>query len=88
MLFRSSAVAIVAYFVYSLVLPGAFGMLAAFQEWFRDAQPWVDVNFTINRLYDNTMTGEMWAQLAVTCGMWIALPMAVGLVGVLRGEVK
>ncbi len=33
-LFRSSAAAIVGYFVYSLVLPVALGALAAFQEWF------------------------------------------------------
>ena len=44
-LLRSSAGAIVGYFVYSLVLPVALGTLAAFQEWFRDLQPWVDVNY-------------------------------------------
>ena len=37
-LFRSSAAAIVGYFVYSLVLPTLFAMLANFQEWFRDIQ--------------------------------------------------
>ena len=36
-LIRSTATAIVAYFVYSFVLPTIFGVLmAAFQEWFRD----------------------------------------------------
>ena len=53
-LFRSSAGAIVGYFVYSLVLPVAFGTLAAFQEWFADLQPWVDVNYAITRLFDNS----------------------------------
>ena len=57
-LFRSSAAAIVGYFVYSFVLPVAFGSLAAFQGWFRDVQPWVDAKFAITRLYDNTMTAE------------------------------
>ena len=45
-LIRNSPAAIVGYFVYSLVLPGALGTLAAFQEWFRDLQPWVDVILT------------------------------------------
>src|ERR687898_622438 len=35
-LMRSSAAAVVGYFVYSLVLPGALAALASFQEWFRD----------------------------------------------------
>ena len=45
-LIRNSAGAIVAYFVYSLVLPTLFGMLASFQEWFRDIQGWVDFQFS------------------------------------------
>jgi len=87
-LFRSSAGAIVGYFVYSLVLPVAFGTLAAFQEWFRDLQPWVDVQFAITRLFDNTMTAEYWQQLAVTTLVWLWIPLAIGLRAILRAEVK
>ena len=87
-LFRSSAAAIVGYFVYSLVLPAAFGALAAFQEWFRDLQPWVDVNFAITRLFDQTMTAEYWQQLAVTTLVWLWIPLAIGLRAILRAEVK
>ena len=41
MLIRSSAGALVAYFVYALLLPNVSGILASSQEWFRDLQPWV-----------------------------------------------
>ena len=44
-LIRNSAGAIVGYFVYSLVLPTLFALLANSQEWFSDLQPWVDFNF-------------------------------------------
>jgi len=87
-LFRSSAAAIVGYFVYSFVLPVALGTLAAFQEWFRDLQPWVDVQFAVTRLFDSSMTTEYWQQLGVTTLFWLWIPLAFGLRAVLRAEVK
>ncbi len=90
LLIRSSAGAIVAYFVYSLILPGAFGFLASVQVWFRDLQPWVDVNFAQGQLFqfDTAVTGEQWANLAVTEATWLLLPLAVGLVLLRRSEIK
>lgn len=87
-LIRNSAGAIVAYFVYSFLLPGIFGALAAFQAWFRDLQPWLDLNFAVTRLYDEQMTGEMWAQLGVASAVWLVLPLTVGLLLLRRSEVK
>lgn len=86
--FRSTPAALVGYLVYSFVLPIAFGTLAAFQEWFRDLQPWVDVQFAITRLFDNTMTTEYWQQLGVTTLVWLWIPLAIGLRAILRAEVK
>ena len=85
---RSSAAAVVGYFVFSLVLPGALAALAAFQEWFRDLQPWVDVNYAIGGLFSDSMTAENWQQLGVTTLVWVWIPLAIGLRAVLRGEVK
>ena len=86
---RSSAGAVVGYFVYSLVLPGALATLAAYQEWFRDVQPWVDVNFAIGNLFSDTgVTAENWQQLGVTTLVWLWIPLAIGLRTVLRAEVK
>jgi ABC-2 type transport system permease protein len=87
-LIRSSAGAIVAYFVYSLVLPGLAALLAASPGWFRDVQPWVDFNFAQTTLYDNVLTSEQWAQLGTSGLIWLVAPLVVGLVLVMRSEVK
>ena len=87
-LIRNSPGAIVGYFVYSLLLPTVFGMLAAYQDWFRDLQPWVDFNFAHTRLFDESMTGEYWAQLGVAGLLWLVLPLTVGLLLLRRSEVK
>ena len=89
-LIRSSSGAIVAYFVYSLVLPGVFSVLASTQTWFRDLQPWVDVQFAQTPLfeYGGMLTGDQWLQIAFTGLVWMVIPMAVGLRLVTRSEVK
>ncbi len=87
-LLRSSAAAIVTYFVYSLVLPGLLMLLAGVQSWFADLQPWVDFNLASSRLFDGTMTGEYWAQLGTSGLLWLVAPLAVGLALVMRSEVK
>ena len=86
--FRSTPAALVGYLVYSFVLPIAFGTLAAFQGWFRDLQPWVDVQFAITRLFDSSMTADYWQQLGVATLVWLWIPLALGLRAVLRAEVK
>lgn len=85
---RSTPAALVGYLVYSFVLPGVFVALAAFQEWFRDLQPWVDVNYSITQLYDDAMTVEHWQQLGVTSLVWLWIPLALGLRALVRAEVK
>lgn len=87
-LFRNSAGALVAYFVYAFVLPGIFGVLAATQEWFKDAQPWIDWNFAQARLFEAPVSGQEWANLATSGLIWFVAPMAVGVCAVLRSEVK
>lgn len=87
-LVRNSAAAIVGYFVYGFVLPPLSMLLAASQDWFEKAQPWVDFNYAQGSLFDGGMTGEQWAQLGVTGLFWLVIPMAVGFWAVLRSEVK
>jgi hypothetical protein len=87
-LFRNSAGAIVGYFVYGFVLPPLSMLLAANQDWFEKAQPWVDFNYAQGNLFNGSMTGEQWAQLGVTGLFWLAIPLAVGLFQVFRSEVK
>lgn len=87
-LIRNSPGAIVAYFVYALVLPAAFGALSAFQAWFRHAHGWVDFRFASSQLYDSGVTGTDWAHLAVSGLIWLVIPLAIGLRMVVRSEVK
>jgi ABC-type transport system involved in multi-copper enzyme maturation permease subunit len=88
LLIRNSAGAIVTYFVYTLVLPPLLGLLAANQKWFADLQPWVDYNYAQTPLFDGGLTSQQWQHLAATGGLWLLLPMAIGLLVVRRAEVK
>lgn len=85
---RNSAGAIVAYFIYSLLLPTLAGLLAMSQSWFRDLQPWVDFNYAQTALFNGSLTGEQWANLGVAGGIWLLVPLVVGLRLVMRSEVK
>ena len=86
---RSSAAAIVGYFVVSLVLPGILALLAEVRSWLADLQPWIDWNYTQVALFENeTDTAREWAMLASTTGIWIALPLFIGLLFLRRSEVK
>jgi ABC-2 type transport system permease protein len=86
---RSSAPAIVAYFVVSLVLPGILVLLAQVRPWFADLQAWIDWNETQVALLEGAMdTGEEWAMLGSTTMIWIVVPLAVGLLSLRRSEVK
>ncbi len=87
-LLRNSAGAIVTYFVYSFLLPTVFAVLAANQQWFLDAQPWVDPNYFQDALFNGSLNAHEWAQLGVTTLIWLVAPLAVGLRLLLRSEIK
>lgn len=87
-LIRNSPAAIVIYFVYMLVLPTVTGLLAMFQSWFADLQPWVDFQYNQIMLYDRVPDAEQWLQLAAVCGLWLVLPIAFGVWRITRSEVK
>jgi ABC-type transport system involved in multi-copper enzyme maturation permease subunit len=87
-LVRSSAAAIVGYFVFAFVLPTVFEILAASQAWFRDLRPWVDFNYAQGALFNGDMTSEHWANLGSAGALWLLLPLTVGLLLVRRSEVK
>ncbi len=90
-LMRNSAGAVVGYFVYNFVLVGITEVLAASQDWFRDARGWVDFNYAQGPLFqadDSWPSTTEWAHLGVTGLFWLAIPLAVGLVMVMRSEVK
>lgn len=86
--FRSSPVAIVGYFVFSLVLPNLLFMLGTVQEWFADVQPWVDFYFSYTFLFEEVPDAEGWAQIATSGTLWLVLPLLWGTWSALRAEVK
>ncbi|PVG81423.1 ABC transporter permease [Nocardioides gansuensis] len=88
LLLRSSPAAVVGYFVVNLVLPGLSSALASSQQWWAENAGWFDLNATRFLLFDSTLTTQEWTQLAITSGLWIVLPLAIGLRLVLRSEVK
>jgi ABC-2 type transport system permease protein len=85
---RSSAAALAAYFVYQFLLPTLALLLASAQQWFRDLQPWVDFDYAQSPLLKGALTSQQWVQLLTTGAIWLVLPMTVGLVFMVRAEVK
>ena len=87
-LFRSSPVALVAYFVYSLLLPTVFAVLESTQHSFRDVRPWVDLNLAESTLFEGTISGDQWAHLLVTTLVWLVVPATLGLLALRHSEVR
>jgi len=88
MVFINTAGAIVAYFVYSFVLPGLFEWGSATIGWFHDSRPWFDFNYSQTPLVDGSLSQTEWAHLGVSGVIWFVLPMIFGIWRLLRTEVK
>jgi ABC-type transport system involved in multi-copper enzyme maturation permease subunit len=87
-LFRSSPVALVGYFVYALLVPTVFQVLASSATWFRHLRPWVDLNLAESWLFEGTLSAQRWGQLATAVALCLVLPGLVGLRLVVRSEVR
>lgn len=90
MLLMNTAAAIVGYFVYSLILPSVVGFLGFLSEGFEKVAPWIEFNTAQLPLFegDYQPTGEEWAQIAVTGTIWLIIPLAFGIIRLLRIEFK
>lgn len=88
MLLMNTAAAIVLFFVYSFVLPGLLEWGYHTVGWIHDIRPWIDFSHAQIPLFDATMTGEDWAQFALSGLVWFVLPLGVGVWRLLRSEVK
>jgi hypothetical protein len=88
-LIRNSAGAVVAYLVYSFMLPTLAELLSQTTSWFADVRPWVDFAYAQTPLFTgDDVTGRQWTELGVTTVVWLVIPLAVGLRLVARDEVK
>ncbi|HET7763413.1 MAG TPA: ABC transporter permease [Phycicoccus sp.] len=84
MLLRNTPAAIVLFFV----LPTAWSVLSSMVSWVERAGAWLDMNRTMQPLFTGSLTGEQWAQLGTSVGVWVALPLALGMWRLTRAEVK
>ena len=71
------------------MLPTVWGGIVDSINGLQDAQLWLDTGTTWIRLIDPdaTVGATEWAHAGATAGLWIVLPMAIGLARVLRREV-
>jgi len=75
--------------VLYFVIPIAFSILTTLIHSLHKIQPWVDLGTSQPHLYSGMpMSGREWAQVAVGSLIWIVVPFVLGLVRVLRAEVK
>jgi ABC-type transport system involved in multi-copper enzyme maturation permease subunit len=84
MAFLNSPLAIVLYFV----LPIAFSIISSLITAISDTIAWLDFNAATSPLIGETLTNEQWGQLATPSALWIALPLVVGYVRLVRSELK
>lgn len=89
-LLMNTPAAIVGYFVYSLILPIAVGILASLSSGFDKVAPWIEFNTAQTPLFmgDYTPTGEQWAQIATSGTVWLVIPLVLGIARLLRIEFK
>lgn len=86
LLMLNSAAAIVSFFL----IPTVFSIIANVWSALRDAAPWIDFGTAQSPLFDGagSLTGQEWAQLAVTSVIWVVVPVAAGAWRMLRAELK
>jgi ABC-2 type transport system permease protein len=85
MLLMNTAAAIVSYYV----LPIAWNVLFSMVGPLADSAPWLDLNTAIAPAYEQqTLQAGDWAHVAVSGTLWVLVPLALGLVRLLRREVK
>ncbi len=89
-LIMNTPAAIVGYFVYSLILPIAVGILSSLSSGFEKVAPWIEFNVAQSPLFtgDYTPTGEQWAQIATSGTIWLVIPLILGIARLMRVEFK
>jgi hypothetical protein len=84
MLVMNTAAAVVLYFV----APGAVNLVFTTVGSLEDAAGWIDLGTSQAPLMDHSIAGIQWLQLLATTVLWLLLPLAAGMVRLLRREIK
>lgn len=90
MLLMNTPAAIVGYFVYTFLVPIVANILGSFVDWFGDVVPWIEFNTAQVPLFtgDGRLSGEEWGQLITSGTIWLVIPLVLGVLRLLRSEVK
>jgi ACR3 family arsenite efflux pump ArsB len=73
----------------AIVIPNAWTVLGNLVSWLRSWAAWLDLNTAPGPLLqDASLTAQSWAKVAASVGLWVLLPLGVGLIRLLREEVK
>jgi ABC-type transport system involved in multi-copper enzyme maturation permease subunit len=80
----NSAAAIVLNYILPLISGIVFNVIPALES----AKYWIDAGTAQQPLSDHTANAHEWAQVAVTSLWWVWIPLVVGVVRVLRTEIK
>lgn len=84
MVLLSSAAAIVVYYV----VPNLSSLLFTAVPRLKDLAPWLDLQKAQGALYLHDVTAKAWAQYATAALIWVVLPGVLGVLRVLRSEIK
>jgi hypothetical protein len=84
LVFMNSALAIVLYYL----LPTVWTILGETIHALDEPADWLDTSRTLQPLVDDQMTGQAWAHLGTSLGVWIGLVLLIGLWRLRRTELK
>jgi hypothetical protein len=84
-LLMSTPAAIVIFFLVPLIWSLAFNLV----DPLRDVAPWVDLGAATGALLNaNDQRTDIWAHIGVAATLWVLLPLVLGVLRLLRREVK
>jgi len=87
-LLLNTPAAIVVFVIYRIIPVSVFAVLAGVFEGFAEVRPWIDFEFAQGPLYDLSVSGSEWGQLLTAGALWLGLPLTLGVLRILRAEVK
>ena len=88
-LLLNTPAAIVVFFLYWYALAIVLFVIADLISGFEEIAPWINFQAALDPVWSWSMeTAEEWGQLIVSAGLWIALPLGLGLWRIVHAEVK
>jgi hypothetical protein len=74
--------------VFFYVVPNLSNLLFSSVSGLKDVAPWLDLDKAQAALYLHQVTAKQWAQFLTATLIWVIVPGMIGVVRVLRTEVK